>query len=76
MADVFVVALFMGYLGFGRMIQSQIDGIGQGSASVRAVATDGTQLEYGFFYFLAFCVVSIASTRLFKAETEERGDAS
>ena len=72
MADVFVVALFMGYLGFGRMIQSQIDGIGAGSASVRAVATDGTQLEFGFFYFLAFCLVSIASTRLFKETKLEK----
>jgi len=75
MADVFVVALFMGYLGFGRMIQTQVDGIGAGTSSVQAVATDGTQLEFGFFYFLAFCLVSIASSRLF-SPTAKQGETT
>ena len=66
MADVFVVALFMSYLGFGRMIQDQIDGIGRGSDSVRAIATDGTSLQLGFFYFLAFVLASVATKPLYK----------
>ena len=55
------------------MIQSQVDGIGGEGSSVQAVATDGTQLEMGFFYFLAFCLVSIASTRLFSKIEGEKG---
>jgi hypothetical protein len=59
MADVMVVAIFMAYIGFSRLIDSQIGQIGRDSQNVNVLATDGTSLQIGFFMFLAFCLVSL-----------------
>jgi len=62
MADVMVIAIFMAYIGFNGMISSQLDLIARGAASagVDVLTTNGTDLQPGFFMFLAFCLFSLA----------------
>jgi hypothetical protein len=62
MADVMVIAIFMAYIGFNGMISSQLDLITRGAASagVQVLTTNGTDLQLGFFMFLAFCLFSLA----------------
>ncbi len=59
MADVMVVAIFMAYIGFSRMIDTQLAQIGQGNPNVDVLATDGTSFLIGFFLFFAFCIASL-----------------
>jgi hypothetical protein len=54
MADVFVMALIVTYLA------------GQASGQMGDLLTMRSQLEIGFYFFLAYCLFSIASTILFK----------
>ena len=60
MADVFVVALFMGYLGFDQLIGSQLANLEDGGGIRKVVTTNGTSLEWGFLFFLLFCLLGIA----------------
>lgn len=74
MADVMVIAIFMAYIGFNGMISSQLDLIARGAASagVDVLTTNGTDLQPGFFMFLAFCLFSLAvSTALESAPDPE-----
>jgi hypothetical protein len=74
MADVMVIAIFMAYIGFNGMISSQLDLITRGAASagVDVLTTNGTDLQLGFFMFLAFCLFSLAvSTALESAPDPE-----
>lgn len=61
MADVFVVAIFMAYIGFDGIISSQLSGFANANDSVDVLTTNGTTLELGFFMFLSFCLVSLLS---------------
>ena len=59
MADVFVVAIFMAYIGFDGIIASQLTGFAGASPNVDVLTTNGTSLEIGFFMFLGFCLFSL-----------------
>jgi fumarate reductase subunit D len=54
MADVFVVAIFMAYLGFNAVINNQLQKVN--SSSVEILTTNNTCLELGFVLFLAYVV--------------------
>jgi hypothetical protein len=54
MADVFVMALIVAYLA------------GRASGQMGDLLTMHSELEVGFYYFLAYCLFSIASTLLFR----------
>lgn len=62
MADVMVVAIFMAYIGFNGIIASQLSGFAEASASVDVLTTNGTELEIGFFMFLAFCLSGLLTS--------------
>ncbi|MDP1614255.1 MAG: paraquat-inducible protein A [Methylococcales bacterium] len=59
MADVMVVALFMAYIGFSGLIDSQLAHLQQASRYIEVMTTDGTSLQAGFFLFLGFCIASL-----------------
>ena len=59
MADVFVVAIFMAYIGFDGIIASQLTGFAGANANVDVLTTNGTSLQIGFFMFLGFCLFSL-----------------
>ncbi len=65
MADVFVVSMFMTYIGFNGVIASQLGNISSvevGDYSTQdmvILATNGTTLQPGFYTFLAYVLLSM-----------------
>ncbi len=64
MADVFVVSMFMAYIGFNGVISNQFGNISAVAGAdapqdVVILATNGTTLQPGFYTFLAYAVLSL-----------------
>jgi len=59
MADVMVVAIFMAFLGFRGLINSQLQNITGQLDSVNLFTTNDTSLQPGFILFVAFCMFSL-----------------
>jgi hypothetical protein len=79
MADVMVIAILMAYIAFDGMVSSQLNLISRGAATagVEVLTTNGTNLQPGFFMFLAFCVFSLFVSTLMEASiTNEAKQAS
>ena len=55
MADVFVVALFMTYLGFSSLINNQLGAINN-TEYVETISFNATTFQPGFIWFLGFCL--------------------
>jgi hypothetical protein len=67
MADVLVVAVFMAYIGFDGLIESQLVALAGGSgaaAGLDVLTTNGTRLAIGFFMFLGFVLGSLVISSL------------
>jgi hypothetical protein len=74
MADVFVVAMFMAYIGFSGLIASQLSTFALAAkANVDVLTTNGTSLQIGFFMFLAFCIAGLATSTLIDAASRRDG---
>lgn len=73
LADVLVVALFMTYLGFSGVIDRQLLPLAQDSAALQVLTTNGSELQWGFSLFLAFCLLSFAlSVRLSREYSSQK----
>ncbi len=60
MADVFVVAIFMAYIGFDSILSNQLAQIAGGGKALNIVTTqDHTSLQMGFYLFTAYCILSL-----------------
>jgi hypothetical protein len=59
MADVFVVAMFMAFIGMRGLVNDQLGGM-ETSDTVTVLTTNGTALEPGFWAFLMFAIFGIA----------------
>jgi len=59
MADVFVVAIFMAYIGFYGIISSQLNGISQNQGGFAIETVNYSRLAPGAFFFTAYTVLSI-----------------
>ncbi|MBY0453004.1 MAG: paraquat-inducible protein A, partial [Bdellovibrionaceae bacterium] len=63
MADVFVVAMFMAYIGFNGVIANQFGNFtsagGGTPQDVVILATNGTTLQPGFYTFMAFALLAM-----------------
>ncbi|WPL18836.1 putative paraquat-inducible protein A [Thiorhodovibrio winogradskyi] len=71
MADVLVVAVFMAFIGFDGLIDSQLLMLAGGQsapASLDVFTTNGTQLSIGFFMFLSFVMGSLTLSTLLEAD--------
>ncbi len=74
MADVFVVAMFMAYIGFSGLISSQLSTFAfAANANVDVLTTNGTSLQIGFFMFLAFCIAGLVTSTLIEAASRRDG---
>jgi len=69
MADVFVVAIFMAYIGFNGIIGSQLDQLTQAARPVEIFTTNGTRLLGGFYLFLIFCISSLLLSEMITRKT-------
>ncbi|MFD2565872.1 paraquat-inducible protein A [Pseudotenacibaculum haliotis] len=59
MADVFVIALFMAYLGFDGLITEQLNQMQTLTKSTAILTTNNSGLLFGFYAFTAFVLMSI-----------------
>ena len=60
MADVFVVSIFMAYLGLDGVVNSELRHLESRGDPINIITTNGTHLEVGFFLFLGFVATSFA----------------
>ncbi|MEM6877826.1 MAG: paraquat-inducible protein A [Bacteroidota bacterium] len=73
MADVFVLAIFMAFIGLRGVVGSQLQQIRGGGTETELIATDYTQLGLGFWLFLLFCLTSLwVSSMSSDKENEDR----
>ncbi len=59
MADVYVVATFMAYIGFNGVVNSQLENIRQAGAGLEVLTTNGTTLRPGFYVFVAYTLLAM-----------------
>ena len=59
MADVFVIAIFMAYLGFDGLITEQLNQLGKFTGSTAILTTSNSGLLFGFFAFTGFVIFSL-----------------
>ncbi|MCG8468878.1 MAG: paraquat-inducible protein A [Gemmatimonadetes bacterium] len=70
MADVFVIAMFLAFLGFDGLTGNQLAAL-LGESRFADVATEnGTQLRVGFHLFAAFCIAGLALSSIVKRGVE------
>ncbi len=64
MADVFVVAIFMSYIGFYGLINSQLGAMAQGNETVGIETVNYSKLSPGIIFFTLYCLFSIVMSSL------------
>lgn len=72
MADVLVVAIFMAYIGFNGIINSQMNNIKEaGGSGVDVLTTNGTHLQPGYYVFLTYAVLAMFLSNFLKSRPYE-----
>jgi hypothetical protein len=72
MADVYVVAIFMAYIGFKGILDNQIKGLTMQTDSLVSLSTSETSLQPGFVLFIGFVLFSLVlSEVLTRITTQE-----
>jgi hypothetical protein len=66
MVDVTVVAIFIAYIGFKGILNSQLAGLNVKAAYVEIIATNDTALQPGFVLFTAFVLFGFALSEILK----------
>jgi hypothetical protein len=66
MADVLVVAIFMAYVGFKAILDSQLAGMNLHTASLSSITTDKTSLQPAFILFASFVLFGLVLAELIK----------
>lgn len=64
MADVLVVAMFMTYLGFNGLVNSQLAQLRDLSSSIHIMTTNRSALELGFYLFTGFVLLGLVISAL------------
>lgn len=59
MADVNVVAIFMAYIGFKGILDSQLESLNMQTDSLASISTNQTSLQPGFILFVAFVLFGL-----------------
>jgi hypothetical protein len=59
MADVNVVAIFMAYIGFKGILDSQLSNLNLQTESLASISTNETTLQPGFILFVAFVLFGL-----------------
>lgn len=66
MADVMVVAIFMAFIGFNGIINSQLGQIRNYTDDLDIITTNGTKLLAGYYLFLAYVILAMFFTLILK----------
>jgi hypothetical protein len=76
MADVKVVAIFMAYIGFKGILDSQMASLNLETDSLASISTNETTLQPGFILFLAFVlfglILSVILQKITSAEVPDK----
>ena len=59
MADVLVVAIFMAYIGFNGIVNSQLKNMREAGESINIMTTNGTSLQPGYYVFLTYTILAL-----------------
>ena len=62
MADVFVIALFMAYIGFYGLVTSQLSGISSNQTGYAVETLNYTKLGPGVLFFTSYVVLSVITS--------------
>jgi hypothetical protein len=71
MADVMVVAIFMSFIGFNGILNSQLDQMKKYSETVDLITTNGTSLQPGFYLFFVYVLLALVFTTLLKSRSKD-----
>lgn len=69
MADVNVVAIFMAYIGFKGILDSQLSSLNMKTDSLASISTNETTLQPGFILFVAFVLFGLILSVILKKIT-------
>lgn len=59
MADVMVVAIFMAFIGFNGVVDSQMKSLKDHATTAHVLTTNNSSLEVGFYLFTAYCLLGL-----------------
>lgn len=71
MADVMVVAIFMAYIGFNGIVNTQLEQIREYTTELEIITTNGTTLQPGFYTFVTYVILAMMMSLLLKARPRE-----
>jgi uncharacterized paraquat-inducible protein A len=66
MADVLVVAIFMAFIGFNGIVNSQLGSMDEAYNNLELITTNGTNLQPGFYIFLAYVILAMFLSNFIK----------
>lgn len=59
MADVLVVAIFMAFIGFNGIVNSQLGNMGAEAPNLELITTNGTSLQPGYYLFMTYTILAM-----------------
>ncbi len=59
MTDVMIIAIFMAYIGFNGVMESQLGVLHEASEELVMLTTNGTKLQFGFYVFMTYAVLAM-----------------
>ncbi len=74
MADVLVVALFMAYIGFQGVINSQLTQLQRDSGTMELLTTNNSTLQLGFYLFTGYALMGLLVSSLIEKVGVKRTD--
>jgi hypothetical protein len=74
MSDVFVVSMFMAYLGISGMIGSQMGRVENSIADKELIALDNSEIGIGFYCYLIFVLMGILISSKIKRMSNLEGN--
>ncbi|MCC8360152.1 paraquat-inducible protein A [Salinimicrobium sediminilitoris] len=69
MADVYVIAIFMAYIGFQGILDNQLSNLNMETDSLVSISTNKTSLQPGFIIFIGFVLFSLILSSILKKIT-------
>lgn len=69
MADVYVIAIFMAYIGFQGILNDQLSNLNMETDSLVSISTNKTSLQPGFIIFIGFVLFSLILSSILKKIT-------
>lgn len=67
MADVMVVSIFMAFIGFNGIINSQLGQLRSTAEDLQILTTNGTNLQPGFYLFFTYTILAMFMSNMLKS---------